>query len=165
MHIPHINLYIHIKDVNTGDNFECTLGDDASAKVTYERSSKTVKSSGGAFSEVTNTTTYSTKISIHNKHQFAITDLIVRDVVPTCDDKRVKIVLRKPAGLADAKDGQLVNLDNGLRVVWERVVDGKGGEKEGKFEWKWRVGNGSKINLEAEWEVKVPGDICWVETF
>ena len=151
--------------MNTGDNFECTLGDDASTKVTYERSSKTVKSSGGAFSEVTNTTTYTSKISIHNKHQFAITDLIVRDVVPICDDKRVQIVLRKPAGLADAKDGQSVDLNNGLRVAWEKVVDGKGGEKEGKFEWRWRVGNGSKINLEAEWEVKAPGDVCWVETF
>jgi len=33
-------------------------------------------------------------------------------------------------------------------------VDGKGGEKEGKFEWKWEVGSGAKVNLEAEWEIK-----------
>ena len=152
------------QDINTGDNFECTLGDDTSTKVTYARSSKTVKSNGGAFSEVFNTTTYTTKVSIHNKHQFAITDLIVRDVIPTCEDKRAKIILRKPVGLADAKDGESIDLKNdGLRIGWENLVDGKGGEKEGKFEWKWKVGSGAKVNLEAEWEIKVPGEFPWVE--
>ncbi|KAF8151052.1 hypothetical protein B0H34DRAFT_731173 [Crassisporium funariophilum] len=154
-----------IDAVNQGDNFECTLGDDPSTKVTYARSSRSVKSNGGAFSEVTTTTTYTTKISIHNKHQFAITDLIVRDVIPTCDDKRAKIILRKPIGLADAKDGEMVDLKNdSLKVGWEKLVDGKGGEKEGKFEWNWKVGNGAKVNLEAEWEVKSPGEVAWVET-
>ncbi|KDR78599.1 hypothetical protein GALMADRAFT_244048 [Galerina marginata CBS 339.88] len=154
-----------INDINTGDNFECTLGDDASTKVTYSRSGKTVKSDEGTFSEVTNSTTYTTKISIHNKHQFDITDLIVREVIPTSDDKRAKVILRKPAGLAGAKDGAVVDLKNdGLKVGWEPVVDsGKGGEKEGRFEWKWKVGSGAKVNLEAEWEIKVPGETPWVE--
>ncbi|KAH9481857.1 Protein F37C4.5 [Psilocybe cubensis] len=153
-----------INDINTGDNFECTLGDDASTKVTYSRTAKTVKSDGGHFSEVTNTTTYNTKISIHNKHQFEITDLVVRDVIPTSDDKGASIVLRKPVGLADAKDGKYVDLNkDGLRVGWEPLVDGKGGEKEGKYEWRWKVAGGAKVNLETEWEIKVPGENAWVE--
>ncbi|KIJ96516.1 hypothetical protein K443DRAFT_682305 [Laccaria amethystina LaAM-08-1] len=150
-----------IEDINTGDNFDCTLGDDASTKVTYSCTSRTVKESGGAFSETTNTTTYTTKISIHNKHAFVIDDLIVKDVIPTCDqDKRTKVILRKPAALAEAKDGQIVDLKtDGLRVGWEKVAEGgKGGEKEGKFEWWWKVGSGAKVTLDAEWEVKVPGD-------
>jgi hypothetical protein len=155
-----------MQDVNTGDDFGCTLGDDASAKVTYERTSKTTKSDGGTFSEVTNTTTHTTKISIHNKHQFPIDDLIVRDVIPTCEDKRLKIVLRKPKGLADKKDGEWVDLtEDGLRVGWERVVDGKGGEKEGRIEWRWKVDTAAKVDLHAEWEVKAPGEFSWVETF
>lgn len=73
-------------------------------------------------------------------------------------------MLRKPLALADAKDGQVVDLENdSLKVGWEKLVDGKGGEKDGKFEWKWKVGNGAKVNLEAEWEVKAPGDVPWVE--
>ncbi|KAH9477517.1 Protein F37C4.5 [Psilocybe cubensis] len=104
-----------INDVNTGDTFECTLGDDPSTKVTYLRTAKTTKSNGGAFSEVTNTTVYKTKINIHNKHQFEITDLVVRDIIPTSDDKRASIVLRKPIGLADSKNGDYVDLkDDGL---------------------------------------------------
>jgi hypothetical protein len=148
-----------------GDTFDCTLGADSAAKVTYTRSSRTVRAAGGAFSEVTNTTTYTTKISVQNKHQFAMSDLLVRDVIPMCDDKRAKVILRKPAGLADAKDGQMVDLKkDGLKVSWEKVVDGKGGEKEGKFEWRWKVDGGAKVTLEAEWEVKAPADIQWVET-
>ncbi|KAF9525788.1 hypothetical protein CPB83DRAFT_858888 [Crepidotus variabilis] len=155
-----------IHDVNTGDNFECTLGDDPSTKITYVRTHKTAKSTGGAYSEVTNTTTYTTKISVHNKHQFDIADLTVRDVIPTCEDKRAKIVLKKPVELADTKDGEMADLKNdGLKVGWESLVDGKGGEKEGKYEWKWKVGKGAKIHLESEWEVKVPGEVAWVEAY
>ncbi|KAF8963135.1 hypothetical protein BDZ97DRAFT_1821922 [Flammula alnicola] len=150
-------------DINPGDNFECVLGNDMSTKVTYTRSSKTVKSDGGAFSEDTNTTTYTTKISVHNKHPFAITDLLVRDCVPVSEDKRFKVILRKPFGLADAKDGKTVDLQNdGLQVGWEKLVDGKGREKEGKFEWKWKVGSGATVNLEAQYDVKVPKDVSWV---
>ncbi|EDR08579.1 uncharacterized protein LACBIDRAFT_296878 [Laccaria bicolor S238N-H82] len=150
-----------IEDINTGDNFDCTLGDDASTKVTYSCTSRTAKESGGAFSETTNTTTYTTKISLHNKHAFVIDDLIVKDVIPTCDqDKRTKVILRKPAALAEAKDRQIVDLKtDGLRVGWEKVAEGgKGGEKEGKFEWRWKVGSGAKVTLDAEWEVQGPGD-------
>ena len=102
-------------DINTGDNFECTLGDGTSTKVTYARSSITVKVERGApFPSFFNTTTDTTK-------------------------------------------------DDGLLVGWEKLVDGKGGEKEGKFEWKWKVGSGAKVNHEAEWEIKVPGEVRWVE--
>ncbi|KAF9550044.1 hypothetical protein CPC08DRAFT_768987 [Agrocybe pediades] len=154
------------KDISTGETFECTLGADEATKVTYARTSKTVKSDGGAFSENTNTTTYNTKITVYNKHQFAINDLIIRDAVPTCDDKRAKIVLQKPVGLADAKDGQVVDLKNqGLKVQWQPLVDGKGGYKEGKFEWKWNVNTGAKVVVEAEWDVKSTGDTEWIEGF
>jgi hypothetical protein len=81
------------------------------------------------------------------------------------DSKRAKVVLRKPEGLADAKAGQVVELKKelGLKVMWEKMVDGKGGEKEGKFEWRWKVDSGAKVTLEAEWEVKAPADVQWVE--
>jgi hypothetical protein len=81
------------------------------------------------------------------------------------DDKRAKVILRKPEGLADAKDGQVVDLkDDGLKVSWEKMADGKGGEKEGKFEWRWKVDGGAKVMLEAKWEVKAPADVNWAET-
>ncbi|KAJ6492563.1 hypothetical protein C8R47DRAFT_1013238, partial [Mycena vitilis] len=148
-----------INEINTGDTFTCTLGDDVATKVTYARSSKTVTSQGGSFQEVFNTTTYSTKITIHNKHPFALTDLVVRDIIPTCDDKRAKVLLRKPDGLADAKDGEVVKLTPpGLKVMWGKTSDGRSGEKDGRFEWAWSVDGGAKAVLEAEWELKAPTD-------
>ncbi|KAJ7239375.1 hypothetical protein B0H12DRAFT_1237581 [Mycena haematopus] len=154
-----------INEINTGDTFTCTLGDDVATKVTYARSSKTVTSQGGSFQEVFNTTTYNTKITIHNKHGFALTDLVVRDIIPTCDDKRAKVLLRKPVGLADAKDGEVVKLTPpGLKVMWGKTWDGRAGEKDGRFEWAWSVEGGAKVVLEAEWELKAPADVVWVES-
>jgi len=150
--------------VNVNDTFTCTLGSDALSKVKYSRSSNTLKSFGVAFSEVTNTTIYTTTISFHNKNQFPISDLIVKDVIPTCEDKRVNVVLRKPAGLADARGTEWVAIGKeGLKVRWKKVVDGKGDEKEGTFEWRWKIGSGAQIKLDAEWDVNAPGDIAWVE--
>ena len=148
-----------------GDNFECTLGDDPATKVTYTRTSRVTKNEGGAFTEATHTTTHTTKILIHNKHAFVLHDLVVRDVIPTCEDKRTKVVLRKPDGLAHAKDGQEVTLSEtgGVKVKWEKLVDGKGGEKEGKFEWLGSVKAKDKLALEAEWEVKGPADTFFAE--
>ncbi|KAJ6577798.1 hypothetical protein B0H19DRAFT_1218221 [Mycena capillaripes] len=154
-----------INEINTGDTFTCTLGDDVATKVTYARSSKTVRSHGGSFQEVFNTTTYNTKITIHNKHPFSLTDLVVREIIPTSDDKRAKVLLRKPEGLADAKDGQVVKLTPpGLKVMWGKTADGRSGEKDGRFEWVWSVDGGAKVALEAQWELKAPTDIAWVES-
>lgn len=111
-----------------------------------------------------NTTTYKSKITIHNKHQFALSKLVVRDVIPTSGDKRAKVILRKPEGLADSKGGAVVKLKDGITVAWWKTEDGKGGEKEGKFEWRGSVGSGSRVAFEAEWEVKAPADVVWVES-
>ncbi|KAJ7149928.1 hypothetical protein C8R46DRAFT_1008752 [Mycena filopes] len=154
-----------INEINTGDTFTCTLGDDVATKVTYARSSNTVTAQGGSFTEVLNTTTYNTKITIHNKHPFVLADLVVRDIIPTCDDKRAKVLLRKPAGLADAKAGEVVKLvPAGLKVLWGKTTDGRSGEKDGRFEWAWSVDAGAKVVLEAEWELKAPADVAWVES-
>jgi hypothetical protein len=78
------------------------------------------------------------------------------------DDKRIKVILRKPDGLADAKDGKWLDLKkDGLKVGWGKMVGGKGGEKEGKFEWLWKVEAGAKVTLESEFEVKAPADVRW----
>ncbi|EAU85229.1 hypothetical protein CC1G_06245 [Coprinopsis cinerea okayama7 len=153
-----------ISDINTGEYFECTLGDDPSTKVVYSRTSKNTKSDGGAFAETTNTTTYFTKIHIHNKHTFDIDDLVVRDVIPTCEDKAGQVVLRRPQGLAAAKYGEVVKLENGLSVVWfKRDGDVVKGSHDGMFEWRWKVAAGAKVVVEAEWDAKVPGELPWAE--
>ncbi|KAJ7199003.1 hypothetical protein GGX14DRAFT_664691 [Mycena pura] len=153
-----------INEINTGDTFACTLGDDAGTKVSYARSSKTVTAPSGAFAEALNSTTYATKVTIHNKHPFALTDLVVRDIIPTSDDKRAKVLLHTPPGLADAKEDQVVELtEPGLTVCWGKTADGRPGEKEGRFEWAWSVDAGKAAVLEAEWELKAPADVTWVE--
>ncbi|KAG5652603.1 hypothetical protein H0H81_004385 [Sphagnurus paluster] len=124
-----------IEDLNPGDNFNCTLGTDAATKLT-------------------------TVITVSNRHTFALPELVVRDAVPTCDHRGVRVLLRKPAGLADAEKGEEVELGGGAGVLkWGKVVDGKGGEKEGKFEWRVGVQAKDRVVLEAEWEAEAPADV------
>jgi hypothetical protein len=88
----------------------------------------------------------------------------VKEVIPICDDKRVKVIMTKPVGLADARDQQ-VAVQSGTKCGWEKPVDGQGGEKEGKFEWRSKIDAGAKVSLEAEWEVKAPSDLQLGESF
>ncbi|KAF8193372.1 hypothetical protein BJ912DRAFT_960894 [Pholiota molesta] len=149
-------------DINPGETFECFLGNDISTKVTYVRSSKITRPEASAFSEGTVIATYTTKITIQNKHPYDLPALIVRDRMPTSDDQRVRVILRQPLELGDTKQGQFVSLkDGGLKIGWEKAEGGRGGEKEGKFEWRWKVKSGATVELLAEYDVKGPKDLGW----
>jgi hypothetical protein len=50
------------------------------------------------------------------------------------------------------------------RVQWCKVVDGKGGRKEGLFEWVVEVGAGEELTIETEWDVKAPISLKWIES-
>jgi hypothetical protein len=71
------------------------------------------------------------------------------------DDKRIRAVLRRPAKLADAKEGEEIEV-YGARVFW-----GKDGVKEGKIEWIAQVRVGKRWKLETEVKVRAPADSKW----
>ena len=104
-----------------------------------------------------------------NGHQLDIAQLVVRDAIPLGDeDRKLKGVLRKPEGLARAKDGEEVAVAlegeaRDVRVRWTEVEDGKGGEKDGIYEWVCSVPGGKTVRLEAEWDVRSPGNLQWGE--
>ncbi|KDQ59016.1 hypothetical protein JAAARDRAFT_206003, partial [Jaapia argillacea MUCL 33604] len=157
-----------IQDVNTGDTFECPLGTDTSLRISHIRIPRTVRETASAFAEQFKSTTYTVTTTIRNKHRFAISELVVRDVIPLVDDKRVKVILRKPQGLAEAKEDQEVTVkdkDKECNIRWSKVVDKKGGEKEGKYEWLCKLGANEEINLVTEYEIKSPADVNWVESW
>ncbi|KDQ59014.1 hypothetical protein JAAARDRAFT_127570 [Jaapia argillacea MUCL 33604] len=157
-----------IQDVNTGDTFECPLGADSSLRISHARIPRTVRDSASAFAEQFKSTTYTVTTTIRNKHRFAISELVVRDVIPLVDDKRVKVILRKPQGLAEAKGDQEVMVkdkDKEVKIRWSKVVDKKGGAKEGKYEWLCKLEANGEINLVTEYEVKSPADLNWIESW
>ena len=43
-------------------------------------------------------------------------------------------------------------------------MDGKGGKKEGLFEWVAEGGAGKEITIETEWDVMTPLSLSWVES-
>ena len=169
-------------DVAPGDVFSCTLGEDRAARIRYARTAK--RSTDGtdgaarersAFSEQWAATTYRSRTTVANRHPFALRELVVRDGVPVSEDEgRVCVVLRRPAGLAELEQGAelQVNADDDeeedkgkkQRVRWGKVVDGKGGKKEGVLEWVVEVGAGEELTIETEWDVKAPVSLRWVES-
>jgi len=185
-----------VGDVAPGDVFSCTLGADPATRIRYARTSKRADddASGGAagrersaFSEQWAATTYRSRTTVTNRHPFALHELVVRDGVPVCEDeKRVSVVLRHPAGLAELEQGkelQVVAKEDGeregdddgdgesecagekkQRVRWCKIVDGKGGKKEGLFEWVVEVGAGEELTIETEWDVKAPVSLNWIES-
>ena len=160
-------------DVAPGDVFSCTLGADPATRIRYTRTSKRADDGSAgrersAFSEQWAATTYRSCTTITNRHPFALRALVLRDGVPVSEDKnRVNVVLRRPEGLAELEQGEELKVGEGSgekrTVRWSKVVDGKGGKKEGLFEWVAEVGAGEEVTIETEWDVKAPVSLRWVE--
>ena len=182
-----------VGDVAPGDVLSCTLGADPATRIRYARTSKraddddaagfAAERERSAFSEQWAATMYRSRTTVTNCHPFALRELVVRDGLPVCkDEKRVSVVLRHPAGLAELEQGKELQVrakeasgregDSGegegeskkQRVRWCKVVDGKGGRKEGLFEWVVEVGAGEELTTETEWDVKAPVSLKWIES-
>ncbi|KAF7424576.1 hypothetical protein PC9H_009884 [Pleurotus ostreatus] len=154
---------VYIQGVSVGKSFDCTLGVDSAMKVNYEKKSVVSKTAERSFAEQISIATCTTKVTISNSHKYDVPRLLVRECLPlSSPDQEVKVVLKSPAELADAKDKEEVEVRDGLKVMWSPVVDGKGGEKDGMFEWRSSVKAGGEIILDANWEVRTPNG-KWVE--
>ena len=151
------------------ETFKCTLGIDTALKVSYRQNTRTEQEPPRNFAEPTKTTTRTVTATVLNNHQFDIHSLVVRDAIPLADDDaKVKIMLRKPEGLARAKDDEEVSVEVGgdatdVKIRWMKIVNGKGGEKDGMFEWVCGVPVGKEVKLEAEWDVKAAANLKWEE--
>ncbi|KAJ8482399.1 hypothetical protein ONZ51_g5381 [Trametes cubensis] len=161
--------------ITMDESFPCVLGVDAALKVSYVQDEKTEYEPKRNFAEPQKTTTRTLRVTVTNLHKFDIGKLVIRDAIPLGNgEDKVAVVLRKPEGLAESKDGQdvVINLNAEgsaegtkatAKVRWQKVVDGKGGEKDGLFEWVCAVPAGEKIDLDAQWDIKAPSETQWQE--
>jgi hypothetical protein len=150
-------LTFSVKDVNTNETFTCTLGPDPSIGITYTRTATPAKVEGGAFAEQTRSVVYTTTITLRNAHSFTLPAVHVKDSLPLVgDDKRMRVVVRKPVGLADAGQGA-VEVDGGVKCMWAK----KGGEKEGMVEWVADIGAREEVKMIMEYEVRGPVETGW----
>ncbi|KAH9038570.1 hypothetical protein EDB85DRAFT_2072734 [Lactarius pseudohatsudake] len=170
------------RDAAPGDTFHCTLG--SRPRHPHPLCAHPPDAAARAFSEQWATTAFASRTTITNSHPFALRALVLRDAVPVSEDgERVNVVLRRPAALADLEQGEEVEVgaedegeeEGGVRperraaprrkVRWCKSVDGKGGRKEGLFEWVVDVGAGEEVTIETEWDVKTPGvSLRWIES-
>ncbi len=152
------------------ESFNCVLGSDTALRVTYTQQSRTEHEAGRTFDEPTKTTTRMITIAATNGHTFDIPKLVIRDAIPLGDENaNIKVMLRKPEGLAQAKDGEEVTVllegeVQNAKARWSKLENGKGGEKDGMYEWVCSVPAGKAVSLKAEWAVKAPSNVKWEET-
>ncbi|KAI0091278.1 hypothetical protein BDY19DRAFT_904726 [Irpex rosettiformis] len=153
-----------IKDIMPNESFECTLGADRGLRVTYERlpSKLPFNSQPSIFGERKFITKHVVRSYVTNNHPFPINNLIIRDTLPLAMHD-VKIVLRKPKGLADAKAGEKVKVADNVNVEWSRKVQGSQDPVLGKYEWLVRLEGDSSCTLEAEWEIQSVSNSVWEE--
>jgi hypothetical protein len=230
------------------------VGDDSNVHVSYTLISHVVPAaSHGLFAMALSTTTFTSRIVLWNKHQWAIKNVVIKDIVPVSEGNMQvhpgswihgqRVTLQKPEGLADVREGTEVEVgvevlhfrdekageekqamgenegeyaqrpsgkhkgikkenrkekevEHGegenegeyvkrsqgkhkgiekenrkekemkqVKVMWEKSVDGVGGKKEGRFEWRCEeVGAGERLVLEAQWAIKGAPGVHWVET-
>jgi len=111
---------------------------------------------------------YTTTISLKNKRATPVKGFLVRDIVPVADNKDIKVVLTKPAGLAEAEEGKDVQVEekkNGemgeVKIRWKKSLGDKGGMKEGRLEWVVDLEAKEEKALVLEWEVATPFGMRW----
>ncbi|EPQ59620.1 hypothetical protein GLOTRDRAFT_136449 [Gloeophyllum trabeum ATCC 11539] len=149
-----------IGDVNPSESFDCILGVDTSIHLSYKRSSSTANEARNAYSEQFKITTYTVETFIRNKHSFAVPELIVRDAVPHTRSgmgEKIRILLKEPAALAEAKPGVFTKLDDkGSQIRW--VTKQGQEETEGTYEWTCKLQANGEIKMVTKYEVKAPVD-------
>ncbi|RPD54829.1 hypothetical protein L227DRAFT_580189 [Lentinus tigrinus ALCF2SS1-6] len=158
-----------MRHVSAEESFDCVLGVDTAIKVSSEQKSRTEQEPERNFAEPTKTTTQTLLTTVTNGHKFDVSDVVVRGAIPLGNDaSKISVALRKPEGLARANDGEDVPVSLGedsknVKVCWTTPKDGKGGEKDGLYEWICEVSAGKAIVLETEWDVKGPAKVKWEE--
>lgn len=111
---------------------------------------------------------YTTTVSLKNKRATPIKGFLVRDIVAVADNKDIKVVLTKPAGLAEAEEGKDVKVEEKtegktgeVRIRWRKSSGEKGGMKEGRLEWVVDLESKEEKALVLEWEVVTPCGMKW----
>lgn len=138
------------------------LGIDAALKVSYQSVARAVNDPTHTFAVQTRTITRTLTTTVTNGHQFDIKNLVIRDAIPLGNPfTSLSVTLRKPTGLAHAKDGDLaIPVRSGagaeVKARWSKVENGRGGEKAGLYEWVVDLSAEKNVALVAEWDIKAP---------
>ncbi|KAI0696449.1 hypothetical protein BC835DRAFT_1342447 [Cytidiella melzeri] len=156
-----------LKNIMPNESFECTLGADSALRVTYERlpgKEQQLSDTGHAnlFGERKNVRKQVVRTYITNNHPFSIDSLIVRDALPLAVFDIIKVTLKKPEGLAEAKAEEEIKVSDNIKVRWSGTTDKSEGI-EGRYEWLVSLDAGKGCTLETEWEVQAPINTSWKE--
>jgi hypothetical protein len=140
------------------DTFACSLGPDRHLRLEYTHTAEKKARATSMYAAKEETTTHTIKIKVTNNRSTPVGHLFLRDMLPTADDDRVKIVLVSPSQLIDAGD-KTVDVAENLKIRWRKVKDGQG-EKVGWVEWLCaNIAEKGVVEVEMKCEVTAPSDM------
>lgn len=132
--------------------------------MTFDQKAKRLETQTLLFGANTEKVLYTATITLKNKRDTPIKNVIVRDVVPVSETSQVKVVLLKPEGLAEAEEGKDINVTDSVKVRWYKQIGDKGGMKEGRHRWLVDLEAKETKVLVTEWEVSSPPGYYWTYT-
>ncbi|KZT38855.1 hypothetical protein SISSUDRAFT_1119383 [Sistotremastrum suecicum HHB10207 ss-3] len=137
-----------IDTVNPGETFHCTAAQTSSLQVTHTQS-QIVSHMPASTSLLDYTTSYKTSISLRNTSSSFIDHILVRDIVPTSEDDRIRIKITEPSSLTSLPEVVLREVSGVALIRWLN-------KKEGKVEWvRWTEPN-EEVKLQLKWDVVAP---------
>ena len=129
--------------------------------MTFEQKSKPLYTQTHQFAANRDRALYTVQIVLKNKRDTPIKGLIIRDIVPVSDGEPIKVVLNKPAALAEAAEGKDIKVEDGVVVHWCESKGDKGGLKEGQLQWTVDLEKRETKTLVLEWEIHGPVGRNW----
>ncbi|KZS92019.1 hypothetical protein SISNIDRAFT_486956 [Sistotremastrum niveocremeum HHB9708] len=137
-----------IDTVNPGETFHCTAAQTSSLQVSHTQS-HIVSHMPASTSLLDYTTSYTSSISLLNNTSSFIDHILVRDIVPTSDDDRIRIKITEPSSLASLSETVLREVPGVALIRWLN-------KKEGKVEWVRWVEPNEEVKLQLKWDVVAP---------
>lgn len=95
-----------IPDVSPDESFTCSLGIDASVKITYHpqrRLARTDRTAGGPWyapsssAKPTDVKAYLSRITVKNLRKTPLARLVLKDQIPVSEDERIKVKMVNPS--------------------------------------------------------------------
>lgn len=161
---------INHQHVSPQEDFSCSLGVDASIKVTYDPAQKKAKTTGAWTGAKVDTTIFTQRCTIKNTRQTPLRRLTLKDQVPVSEDNTIKVTVLEPSSLTTAIKGTLKDLKDvvvpkgGVSVRWvQKNEEGAGGgADDGIVEWVYEeMKAGATVSTVLSWEVSAPSGVQW----
>ncbi|KAF9532455.1 hypothetical protein CPB83DRAFT_890667 [Crepidotus variabilis] len=159
-----------IPPVNPQETFDCPLGSDPAAKVTYHPQEKRASQAG--IVSRSSKQSYTQRITIQNTKSISLENLKILGNIPVSQDERITVKLVSPAlpqptvlqNLQGVRKS--IKVASGILAHWDKAddqdVEDSAVGKDGKLIWLLNIPPRQSVNVALQFEVSYPSGISLI---